>query len=274
MITLNSSNGHYHATVEPGDTHQLSRILTKHLPQVMDRFARKNRQYGENPFELGAAGQFPEIWRKVNRLRALLWDGPRGGFTEFEDAEEVIGDMIGHLLMLLDCLDDSRTGGYKGPVPPMAMTTNESGQVRPARVGDDVVGHLIRESKAGPETWVDPGVGENDWSREQRLGAVTSSTTETDDDGVKRYPVGFKGRHSYLVGEVLKVPDGLGRLMMTAHGHTIRVAFNEEPRCGWRLGDPAQPSGDNQCVGIEGHGLDFARNENYHINKDLEAWPV
>jgi hypothetical protein len=110
VITLNQTGDHYHVQVEMGkDTKQLVRIVVDILPDIIDRFARKNAQYGENKFELGAAGQFPEIWRKVKRLRALLWE-ERQGLEEFEDASEVIDDLIGHLLMLKDCITPQRPG--------------------------------------------------------------------------------------------------------------------------------------------------------------------
>jgi hypothetical protein len=90
--------------LEGSDTNQLNRIIKNHLPAVMSKFARKNRHYGENEFPLGAAGQFPEIDRKVRLLKAQIWDH-RAESCEVETVGEVIGDLIGHLLMLADCFE-------------------------------------------------------------------------------------------------------------------------------------------------------------------------
>jgi hypothetical protein len=275
IMHYNRARTHAHFIMEEGDTEQLRRIVTRFLPKVIHRFSIKNRAYGENTFPLGLAGQFPEIDRKVRLLKAAIWD-KRETATSIESAEETVGDLIGHLLMLLDCMEKQRTGLPQFTPPAMAP-------------GDNVAGHLIREAKGGPETWVDQGGLSGGFRVDVPRGsalieeptAATASHTETDADGVKRYPPQFRGRHTFIVGSVVRDPEGITRVLMTAHGHTIRVA-NEarETRCGWQAGEPGR-SGDAQCVGIEGHGdpvdvggITGLISEDYHINKELEAWPV
>ena len=113
--------------VQGSDTEQLHRILLHQLPDVMEKFAAKNAQYGENEFELGVAGQFPEIWRKVKLLQSRIWAVEEGPKPQewFDGNEDVISDLIGHLLMLLDCLQhykgpqDAQEQHYQGPIPPV-----------------------------------------------------------------------------------------------------------------------------------------------------------
>lgn len=244
MINYNAgSAGHYHVGVEQGDTAQLRRIIERVLPSVMDRFALKNRQYGENEFELGAAGQFPEIWRKVKRLRALIWDGPRGGFDAFEDADEVIDDLVGHLLMLKDCLSTGLVENLERPEDPRgpAVTRRPDGTVALSGPGDQVVGHLIREAKDGPETWTD---------------GHESGDTHPADLLAQREPLNRKG--------------------VAVDGHSIRVATTGEERCPWRFHGGKDDGMRNQCVGLAGHerAVVDRRREDFHINADMEAWPA
>lgn len=252
--------------IEDRDGEQLRRIIWDYLPEVLQKFAHKHRMYGENTFPLGAAGQFPEIDRKVRLLRMRIWDKQGDGSIQYDTNSEVIGDLIGHLLLLLDCLST--------PQP------------------SDADAHRIREAKGGVETWVardedgavvqTPGV-HRDESADYHTGERSRfSGMGVGGSSVKQYPPDFKGRSSYTVGEVVSDPAArYGRIMTQAHGHIIRVAYEpDEKRCGWKRGNPDQSNGDNQCVGIEGHGKElivvggYQVVESYHINKDLEAWPV
>jgi hypothetical protein len=104
MIVNRSAENSVEFVIEDGDTDQLARILLNELPVMMSRFARKNKHYGENVFPLGAAGQFPEIDRKVRVLKAQIWD-KRGSALDTETTDEVIGDLIGHLVMLAECIE-------------------------------------------------------------------------------------------------------------------------------------------------------------------------
>lgn len=72
-------------------------IITICLPRAVDRFLRKNEDYGSGSDEFGAKAQIIDIARKYKKLKAHIWDGePLTG----EPLEEVIDDMIGHLLLL------------------------------------------------------------------------------------------------------------------------------------------------------------------------------
>lgn len=121
-----------------GETEQLRRIVCKVLPQVMEKFAAKNAEYGENAFVLGERGQFSDIWRKIAKLKTAIWDGhPEQLVTEGPD--EIMSDLIGHLLLTLDMREQDL----------LAMLTTL------AISADEPNAQQIREAKGGPETWID-----------------------------------------------------------------------------------------------------------------------
>lgn len=89
--------------------------ITKHLlPEWLQQFSNRNKDYGDKHRRYGAKGQFLDISRKVGKLERAIWeDKPLTG----EQPREVILDCIGHLFLLLDCMDDSI------PVPPSILVS-------------------------------------------------------------------------------------------------------------------------------------------------------
>jgi hypothetical protein len=115
MITLHRGGSHYHVQVENNDSEQLKRIVTVVLPEVIEKFAMKNAEYGDmgEGRSLGPRGEFVEINRKVGKIQTAIWDGHPEQLTS-EKAEEVVQDIIGHCLMMLDMLDGQ---GYDNQCP-------------------------------------------------------------------------------------------------------------------------------------------------------------
>lgn len=78
-------------------------LLIKHLPHMVALFRSKARDYSsDNSFTadvLGARGQFAEIWRKVGKLKRSMWDGRT---MEFEQTEEILEDLFGHIMLAID----------------------------------------------------------------------------------------------------------------------------------------------------------------------------
>lgn len=69
------------------------------LPDLLLLFLQKNEKYAEveRGYDLGDKGIIPDINRKLGILKARLWDGAE---EVGEDTDEVIDDMIGHLLLM------------------------------------------------------------------------------------------------------------------------------------------------------------------------------
>lgn len=79
-------------------TEQARAIFQEVLPTVLERFVRKNADYGSTAAFLGAKGQFADINPKFWKLKRALWDGePLIG----ESVEEILSDLVGHSLLSL-----------------------------------------------------------------------------------------------------------------------------------------------------------------------------
>jgi hypothetical protein len=84
---------------------QAIRIVTEILPKVLELYLSKSRDYGGNVMEdapgggLGPKACFPDMWRKMGKLRRAIWDEqPMVG----EQPDEILSDLIGHVLIILD----------------------------------------------------------------------------------------------------------------------------------------------------------------------------
>jgi hypothetical protein len=85
----------------PIPTKDAEYILTI-LPDILQQFLEKNSKYAvvEQGYDLGDAGIIPDLNRKLGILVARLWNKQHEQGSH-EDTDEVIGDMIGHLLLML-----------------------------------------------------------------------------------------------------------------------------------------------------------------------------
>jgi hypothetical protein len=80
-------------------THE-ARVVLELLPAIMQDFLESNEKYAraQTGHDLGAKGVIPDINRKTSALITRIWDGVEAGRDE---TDELIGDLIGHLLLLL-----------------------------------------------------------------------------------------------------------------------------------------------------------------------------
>jgi len=82
-------------------TNEAERILMTTLPAVLTKFLEKNKDYGDGDEMrcLGAKAEFVRLWNKAAKLKRAIWDGePLSG----EQPDEIMGDMIGHILLALN----------------------------------------------------------------------------------------------------------------------------------------------------------------------------
>jgi hypothetical protein len=78
------------------------RIVDRHLPRALEHFLQRNAEYGDDAeFELGIKGQYPDISRKVKKLKRRWWEDEEPKAGEESD-ETIVMELIGHLLMSLD----------------------------------------------------------------------------------------------------------------------------------------------------------------------------
>ncbi|QPX62607.1 hypothetical protein SEA_WOLLYPOG_55 [Arthrobacter phage Wollypog] len=101
--TYANSNGEFVFKTDETTPQQVIKALDD-LATFMDLFETRSREYGDGAaFFLGSKGQFSDIYRKIIKLKTALWDGKPEQLTS-EGVEEVIYDLIGHLLLTLQCL--------------------------------------------------------------------------------------------------------------------------------------------------------------------------
>jgi len=103
--------------IKPEDWEQLGsqarRVIFNLIPKFAVSFVEASQHYGpDNANVLGPAGQFSDIWRKIGPLRRALWDGAE---LEREQPDEICFDLIGHLLLTIDMLQQGVDRRGKSP---------------------------------------------------------------------------------------------------------------------------------------------------------------
>lgn len=79
------------------------------VPEWLEHFARKDKDYGDTDpvldaaVKLGVRAEFANMWRKVFKLRKVFWDG---GTLVGEQEREILLDLIGHCFLALADLDE------------------------------------------------------------------------------------------------------------------------------------------------------------------------
>lgn len=85
----------------------LRNILFDRLPEFLDLFVAKNKEYGDNAETLGPRGQYADIHRKIAKLKTALWDDNEASL-QFEGTDEILRDLIGHCFLTLQMRADAR----------------------------------------------------------------------------------------------------------------------------------------------------------------------
>lgn len=82
-------------------TQEARDILMTILPAVLEAWLKKNKDYGDSDElkSLGARAEFVRLWNKMMKLKASLWEGRE---LAGEQPDEIMGDMIAHLLLALN----------------------------------------------------------------------------------------------------------------------------------------------------------------------------
>lgn len=70
--------------------------------EALTRFSVGYHEYGPGAADdLGLAGQWGDLHRKVNKLRRALWEGDEG-YLSREGVDDILYDILGHTLLALD----------------------------------------------------------------------------------------------------------------------------------------------------------------------------
>lgn len=92
-----------------------STIVNICLPIAVHRFLMKNEDYKDDNDEFGAKGEVMQLSKKVKKIKRAIWDEEK---LTGEPLDEVIDDMIGHLLLLREQLISKSVAGGTGCPPP------------------------------------------------------------------------------------------------------------------------------------------------------------
>lgn len=81
------------------------------IHEFWTQFLEAYAEYGPRTAdELGLAGQWGDLHRKVKKLKAPLWEGNKERLTR-ETPRQVLMDIIGHALLAIDMIDREFEGG-------------------------------------------------------------------------------------------------------------------------------------------------------------------
>lgn len=90
--------GHSEGMIVQATTDDARYILTVAIPEMLERFLEKNTKYARaQVHDLGVKGIVPDVNRKTSVIIDRLW---HGAHVVGEGTEEVIDDLIGHLLLM------------------------------------------------------------------------------------------------------------------------------------------------------------------------------
>jgi hypothetical protein len=77
-------------------------IAEQLVPEWIEQFGNKNKDYGDDSNSLGVKGAFVDIWRKTLKLRRGIWDDQR---LIGEQPRELLMDLIGHCFLTIAGMD-------------------------------------------------------------------------------------------------------------------------------------------------------------------------
>jgi len=72
------------------------------LLKAVNRFKKKSADYGDVFKELGLAGQYSDMHRKMYKLRKYMWDGQ---YLQGESPKEILEDLFGNILISIYLID-------------------------------------------------------------------------------------------------------------------------------------------------------------------------
>lgn len=77
-------------------------ILETLIPEWVEKFTEKNKDYGNDANRLGTRGAFVDIYRKVGKLKRAIWDGQE---LKGEQPREILLDLVGHCFLTIASID-------------------------------------------------------------------------------------------------------------------------------------------------------------------------
>jgi hypothetical protein len=110
-------------------------MLNKILPQAVQRFRSKSVDYGDAFEDLGLAGQYSDMHRKMRKLRKAMWHEEN---LIGEQPEEILEDLLGNILISLYLYDREQDPTYQrafGSQPRSGQDTQPQRAIAAAKEG-------------------------------------------------------------------------------------------------------------------------------------------
>ena len=108
-------------------------MVNRILPELVTRFREKSSDYGEVFRELGLAGQYSDMHRKMHKLRIAMWEDQA---LKGEQADEILSDLFGNILISLWLMLHEREA-YQRAASTLASSGQNPGSYRTAPGGKD-----------------------------------------------------------------------------------------------------------------------------------------
>lgn len=89
----------------------------RQIQDLMDELLGDFEQWGKEykqPRDLGARGEFANLYRKARKLKTALWDSPTPPEDWREDVRTIVKEVAAHAFLLLVDLDNKE---YEGREP-------------------------------------------------------------------------------------------------------------------------------------------------------------
>lgn len=112
------------------------------VPEILEDFAAWSKEY-QQPRDLGLLGEFASLYRKVRKLKTILWDGADPTFWR-ESLRTIVKEVVAHGLLMLCDVDEAEKRAKSGPdplpaaepsLPTFKVESTESREVRVSGCG-------------------------------------------------------------------------------------------------------------------------------------------
>ena len=118
------------------------------LPKAMNKFWEKSRDYGDVFKELGIAGQYSDMHRKMFKLRKAMWHGEQ---LKGEQPDEILEDLLGNILISIYLVRNNggETNQRAAGSEPRSRQDTDAQRATPAEAAYrawEQVGDAIRQS--------------------------------------------------------------------------------------------------------------------------------
>jgi hypothetical protein len=93
----------------------------------VNRFQEKSIDYGDVFKELGIAGQYSDMHRKMFKLRKFMWEGYE---LKGEQADEILEDLLGNILISIYLVRNNGGETNQRPASPKLSSRQDTGAQR------------------------------------------------------------------------------------------------------------------------------------------------